>query len=81
MTKVFGTLFLVSSTVTNIMEQFIEARKLFWQLRWNLSELFLNPKRLLKRQSFQNKGNLSSEEKILAFFLSFYRTWIAHGTV
>ena len=75
MTKVFGPFFLVSSTVENIREQFIEAPKLFWQLRWNLSELFLRPKRLLKAQIFQNKGNLSSEEKILAFLSRF----IEHG--
>ena len=33
----------------------------------------LTPKSLLKTQIFEKIGNLSSEEKILAFFLSHYR--------
>ena len=35
---------------------------------------FLGPKRLLKTQIFEKKGYLSSEEKILANFFSYYRT-------
>ena len=56
MTKDFGPFFLVSSTVTNIREQFIQVNTLFWQLLWNLSELSLRPKRLLKTRSIQKKA-------------------------
>ena len=36
---------------------------------WSYNIIFLRP-RLLKTNSFEKKGNLSSEEKIMAYFFS-----------
>ena len=44
--------------------------------------MFLGPKRLLKTQSFEEKGNLSCEEKFSAYFFSHsieYDNY--HGTI
>ena len=70
MKEVFGPFFLVLSSVTNLKEQYIRVCRLFRQLFRNLLELFLGPKRLLKSPIFEKKGNLSSEGKILANFIS-----------
>ena len=53
MTKVFGPVFLVSSSVTNIKEYFKGVHKLTWKQFWNLKEHFLGPKSLLKTQSLE----------------------------
>ena len=45
------------------------------QILWKIKELFLGPRRLLRTQSCEKQGNLSSEEKTLASFFSFHRTW------
>ena len=37
--------------------------------------IFLGSKSLLKTQISEKKGNPSSDEKILAYFLSLFRTW------
>ena len=34
---------------------------------------FLGTKRLLRKQIFEKKGNISSEKNIVAFFFSYYR--------
>ena len=70
MKEFFGPFFLVLSSVTNLKGLFSGVDKLFWQLLWNLLEHFLGPKRLLKTQIFEKKGNISSEEKILDYFLA-----------
>ena len=73
----FGQFFLVLSIVTNLEELFIRAQKLFSQLLWNRLEHFFGPKRLLKTQNFEKKGNLLSEEKRI---FSFVRTRETSGT-
>ena len=71
MKEVFGPFFLVLSSVTNLMGLFSGVHKLFWQILWNLLEHFLGPKKLLKTQIFEKKGNLPSEENNLAIFFSY----------
>ena len=70
MKEVFGPFFLVLTSVTYLKGLFSGVHKQFWQLLWNLLEHFLGPKRLLKTQIFDKKGSISSEEKILAYFLA-----------
>ena len=70
MKEVFGPFILILSSVTNLRGLFLGVHKLFWQLLWKLLEHFLGPERLLKTQIFEKKGNISSEEKILAYFLA-----------
>ena len=74
MTKVFGSFSFVSSCVTNIAEQFIWIHKLLHQLLWILWEHFFKTKRLLKIESFEKKGKLSTEKIILAHLFPLYRT-------
>ena len=66
--KSFWPFFLVSSSVTNIKEQFKTVLKLFWQLLWKIKERFLGPKRLLRTQSCEKQDNISSEEKNFGLF-------------
>ena len=53
MTKVFGPLFLVLSSVTNIRDFFIESTNYSDNYSRNYKSFFLRPKRLLKTQSLQ----------------------------
>ena len=70
MKEVFGTLFLVLSSVTNLKEHFIWVHKLFLQLPWNLIKHFLGPEACWKHKFLRRKGNPSREEKFLAYFFS-----------
>ena len=74
MTKVFGSVFLVLLSVTNLREQILRVQKVFWQLLWNLKKLFSEPKRLLKTQIFDKK-QLFQWKKIIWPFFSYYRAW------
>ena len=72
MKEVFGPFSFVLSRVTNLKEQFIMVHKLFWQLLWKLIELiehfFWDLTGCWKHKFLRKKGDLSSEEKILAYF-------------
>ena len=74
MTKVFGSVFLVLSSVTNLREQTLRVQKVFWQLLWNLKNLFLEPKRLLKAQGFDKRQPFQWKKKFWPFF-SYFRAW------
>ena len=66
MTNVFGPFFLVASSVTKLTKQIRRVQKFLWQILWNLWKRFLGSKRFLKIQRLEKKGNLPSDEKILA---------------
>ena len=50
------------------MEAFIKVHNLLWQLLWKLSEHFFKTWEAAKNTKYTEKGNLSSDEKILAIF-------------
>ena len=73
MKEVFGPFFLVLSSVTNLKGLFSGVHKLIWQLLWNLFKHFSRTSEVVENTKFWKKGNISSEEKILADFLAQYR--------
>ena len=60
--------------MSNLDEQNLKVYKVFSQILWKKKDQFfssLGPKSLLKTQTFEKKGNLSSEETILQFWTMF----------
>ena len=55
MTKDFGLIFLLLSSVTNLGKQFIGVHKVFWHLLWKSNFYFFGYKMLLKAQTFEKK--------------------------
>ena len=53
-----------------------------WHLLWNLLKIFFQDLRdCWKHKVLKKKGNLSSDEKILSYFFSYYRTWKKSGDI
>ena len=73
--KDFGRNFLVLPTLTTLREQYMRVHKLFWHLLWKLYNHFFRTWEVGENTNFSKKGNLSSEEKILAYYFTFYRVW------
>ena len=67
MTKDFVPFFLVSSSVTNILENNYKGSKATLTIRWKVQQHFLGPKRLLKTQSFEKKQNLHRKKNWPSF--------------
>ena len=58
--------------MTIVREQIIKAQKVFWHLLFDLC-VFLDLRCCWKQNFQKEKGNLSSEEKTLAYIFSYYR--------
>ena len=68
MTKVYGQLFLLSSSVANLTNYFSRVHNLFWQFVRTLFEYFLRTKEVVENTVSWKKGNFYSEKKTVAYF-------------
>ena len=78
MTK-FLAHFFISSSVTNIGEQFMRIHKIFWQLLWKLWEHFFKDLRGRWKHKVLKEKAISPKMKKFWSFFSFYQTWQTSG--
>ena len=66
--KEFSPIFSPLSSVANLTKQFIRVHKVFWQFLWKLQNHIFRTHGVVENTNFWKKGNLSSEQKVLAHF-------------
>ena len=64
LTKDFGRFSLVLSSVTNFKGQFVRIQKFFHTYCGRYKIIYVTPKKLLKTQNFEEKGNCFSDKII-----------------
>ena len=68
MTKNIGPFFIVMSSVTSHMKQFIGVHKLIWKLLWNLQEHSFSDYDVIEVKSFRKKAIVQAKKKLSPFF-------------
>ena len=68
MTKIFGPFFIVMSSVTSHMKQFIGVHKLLWKLLWNLQEHSFSNYDVIEVKSIRKKAIVQAKKKLSPIF-------------